>query len=1074
MIFKAEANTIIALLRKVFFAANFIFNFFFRFSSISIASQKNYSPKNFLKKISNISIIETLFSSEFKFHKTKSFRIAVLLLCIIVSLLFFIPVLLNNSALKLQIEQDVSKALGANFTINSNVEISFLPSISVSAKDVVLKNYNKKNKIYNFYAKFAKVELSWLSFFSGKSVVKNLLVSKFILESHYEFYEEEKNDDFTHVLSNIKDSQTNQSNNKKSSIISKISLENLDLSQSSKSNVTLILEDGKTIFYNQDQEKNEIEEIDANLTLKENKIRAGGSFINKQIFNEFKFVANFNSNSSWNSSNFELSSPIFNLRIKGNFLSANNGLLISDFNGEVDAEIIELKTFYRNYISSSESIYNKLKSGNNKIKINGKIQNIAGEAVINNLTIDSNLIKGKGNIELSFTTKTPIIDVKLDLENLDLDNIWSSEVSSNNSKKKIIEQTIKYGDENNYINSMAKEVADETQEVKESHLIAEKKTAVENKIPTINKIKDFDLTSEITIKNVKYLGGEIQDVDLYMITSKGEILILPLVFKIPGEGLVRMIGSLYQNKDNPRIIGTVDISGKKLSDALKWLKIESQNLKSDNLQDYILYSNILLTPNNVFLNNLYLNLGNDKNEILGEIKIDSSDKTVQLSNKFRIKSLNLDDYFLTSGQNIYLSSGSLLKKVLWLNEIAANSKLELFFDKLTYKGEEFYNESINLTFGQGYFEIGGLKLESSTTSLTTNLKIDIRDNNPNFEISIVGDKFYYNSQKNKLADDKNTSNNAAEQFFALPSLESFNGKISINLGSFIIDDLEMENVKLSGDLKNGNIENAELNCDIYGGVFSYKGLIGLKYSKIINGNLSLNNIDLGNILPDLINIKNISGITNISANITSIASKNDEFIANLASNIKFNSNSPIISGYGLNDLVKKMFNPNLYSQDLLDLNSILFNPQSKTQFKNVEGTIIINKDQGSKFKINLAGFANNAILSGKFDLEKGDIEALTNVIFLTGNKRKQVPINIATSLKGKFGNVSQITNFNQAEQYLGLKTTSPQTSVNLISEIELKPSNVTNDNLPKNNQSAIDQIKKAMNDPEAYIKQQKQ
>lgn len=906
--------------------------------------------------------------------------------------------------------------------------------------------------------------------FSGWKICrKNILISKFILESHYESYEEERNDDFTNVVSNIKEIQT-KADNKSSNIISKISLENLDLSQSNKSNVTIILEDGKTIFYNQDQEKNEIEEIDAYLTLKENKIRADGNFINRQIFNQFKFIANFNSNSRWNSSNFELSSPIFNLRIKGNFSSANNGLLISDFNGEIDAEIIELKTFYRNYISSSESIYNKLKSGNNKIKINGKIQNIAGEAVINDLTIDSNLIKGKGNVELSFTTKTPIIDVKLDLENLDLDNIWSSEVSSNNSKKKIIEQNIGYGDED-YINVVAKEVEDDKQEVKESHLIAEKKTTLGNKIPTINKIKDFDLASEITIKNVKYLGDEIKDVDLYMITSKGEILILPLVFKIPGEGSVRMIGSLYQNKENPRIIGTIDISGKKLSDALKWLKIESQNLKFDNLQDYILYSNILLTPNNVFLNNLYLNLGNDKNEILGEIKIDSSDKTVQLSNKFRIKSLNLDDYFLTSGQNIYLSSGSLLKKVLWLNEIAANSKLELFFDKLIYKGEEFYNESINLTFGQGYFEIGGLKLESSTTNLTINLKIDIRDNNPNFEMSIMGDKFYYNSQKNKLADGKNAPN-AAEQFFALPSLESFNGKISINLGNLIIDDLEIENAKLSGDLKNGNIENAELSCIIYGGDFNYKGLIGLKYSKIINGNLSLNNVDLGNLLPDLIDIKNISGITNISANITSIASKNEEFIANLASNIKFNSNSPIVTGYGLNDLVKKMFNPNLYSQDLLDLNSILFNPQSKTQFKNVEGTIIINKDQGNKFKINLAGFANNAILSGKFDLEKGDIEALTNVIFLTGNKRKQVPINIVTSMKGKFGDISQITNFNQAEQYLGLKTTSPQAVANPITETDLKPSNITNDNQPKNSQSAIDQIKEVMKDPDSYMKKQ--
>ncbi|MBU6339742.1 MAG: AsmA family protein, partial [Rickettsiales bacterium] len=1010
----------------------------------------------------------------FQLHKT-TFKIVSLTLCAIVLLLFWLPLFLNNAALKFQVEQDVSKALGANFTINSDVEISFLPSLSLSAKNVLLKNYNKKNKIYNFYAKSAQVELSWFHLLSGNKVVKNLSVSNFILESHYDSDTAIHKDDFTDLLSKISTSQTKRNEKEKSSsIISQISLENLDLSQSNKNSINFTLKNGKTIFYNQDQEKTELENIDANLTLKENKIRASGDFINQQIVNNFRFIANFNSSSSWTSSILELSSPIFNLNIKGNFSSENNGLLVSDFDGKIEAEIIEPKTFYKNYVSNSESIYNKLKSGTNVIKISGHVKNIGGEATIDELIINSALLNGKGNVELNFAAATPIVDINLDLDNLDLDNIWSSEISSTDATKKITQQNVNpvIFDADN--NPLAKEISPDAAEVKESHLIADK-SRIENKIPTTNKIRNVDLTSEITVKNVKFLGGEIKDVDLYMITSKeGEILILPLIFKIPGEGSFRVMGSLYQSEDNPRIIGTIDVSGKKLSDVFKWLKIESQNLKFDNLQDYILYSNILLTPNNIFLNNLYLNLGNDKSELLGEIKIDSSSKTLQISNKFRISSFNLDDYFLISGQNVYLSSGSLLKKMLWLNDINSNSKLELVFDKLIYKGEEFYNESINLTFGQGYLEINGLKLESDNTSLTTNLKVDIRDNDPRFEIEIVGDKFHYNSTKNIISDNKETiANSALDQFFALPSLESFNGKISINLGDLILDNVEIKDTKLSGDLKNGNIENAELSFNLYGGNFNYKGLLGLKYSKVINGNLSFNNVALENLLPDLIGVKNISGVTNISASVTTLASKKEEFITNLVSNIKFSSNSPVVDGYGLNDLVKKMFNPNLYSNDLLDLGAILFNPQSKTQFKSADGNIIISKNQDNKFRINLTGFASNGILSGKLDLPQGEIDALNNIIFLTGNQRKQIPINIATSLKGKFENIAQVTNFNQAEQYLGQKITAPQNVSTPLPETNAKSPDIANDNLEiSDKQKAITQIKEAMNDPEGYMKKQ--
>ena len=240
-----------------------------------------------------------------------------------------------------------------------------------------------------------------------------------------------------------------------------------------------------------------------------------------------------------------------------------------------------------------------------------------------------------------------------------------------------------------------------------------------------------------------------------------------------------------------------------MNEVLKWLNIESQNLKFDNLKDYILYSEILLTPNSISLDNLYLNLGNDQSEFLGEIKIDGSDKTVRISNKFRISSFNADDYFLISGRNVYLSPGSLLQKILWLNDISSNNKMDLTFDKLIYKGETFYNQSIKLLFGQGYFEISDLKLKSESTDLSAYLKIDISDKKPYFEMNIAADSFHYDSVKNnKLFNADSEKTDAADQFFALPSLESFSGKIALQFNDLQLDDLKITDSTFYGNLNN--------------------------------------------------------------------------------------------------------------------------------------------------------------------------------------------------------------------------------------------------------------------------------
>lgn len=1025
---------------------------------------ENQVPESEVEEIKNDQIDENALGEKkarkINLSSLKS-RTLLLIIAFIASLfllLIAIPGFFDNSALKFRIAQKTSEFLNANLTINGEVKVALFPYPAIIAEDVLLQNYKKDGQVYNLYSKSVKIKLRTLKFVQKEFVIRAITFSDAALEIYYEANSENsRQNKFTEITEKFtKDSPEVSERKLGANTSSELFLvESFEPSHFSHSNFpTIEIENGLITSYDKMSRKREITDISGKALVDEEKIRASGKFTNEKISNDFKLTANFKSEASKYNSSLELNSSAMNLTIKGSFTSDNHGIFNSDFSGNVEAEIFEIRSFYKDYISNNSAIYNKFKPNTQSIKISGEVKNKGGEISIEQILINSNLVNGKGSALVDFTSELPRIDVSLDLENLDLDNIWSNDRVETNltshdesltvDNDKTTEGLSKQNSaptNSNEINASADATAVDTKpnntttdaSVKQD-LSAPSLTNEESEILNLeiaNKIKNFDLSSEIKIKTVKYLEGEIKNLDLYAtISADGQILILPMIFNIPGNAMVRVNGTLVSNSELPKFIGKIDVSGKNLGDSLKWLHLQSQNLKFDNLKDYSLYSDVMLVPNNITLSNFYLNLNSGQSEFLGEIKIDSSTKITNISNKFRISSFNVDDFFLTSGQNFYLSSGSLLNKLLWLNDIASVNNVELNFDKLIYKGEEFSDPaSLKFNFGQGYFKITDLLLNSGKTNSQASLSLDISEQNPGFELNVVADNLHYEaSQIKKSNDPKDAQNlkeiNVADQFFALPSLEGFGGNIAITVNNLKLDNLTISNAKLSGKLRDGNIPESFITCNIYGGNLEYKGLLGIKVDKIFNGNLTLSSIALEKLLPDLVGIKNISGTANISANITSVTDSKEDFIKQTDSEIKF-STVPTIAGYGLTNLVNKMFYSANFRQELQNPEKILFNPSVSTTFKKASGTIVINKSKEGKFSINLTNPAANGILSGKIDLATNSIDGLTNIIFVTGSRQKQIPLNIATALKGNMNDISYVNNLDQVRQYLGLATLRP-------------------------------------------------
>ncbi len=933
-------------------------------------------------------------------------------------LLLIVPLLFDNSVLKFKIEQKVGEVLKANFEINAEVAVALLPSPSITINEVYLNNYKPQEKNYNFYAKKIKIKSSVWSFLQGEFSINEVIFTEAILqESSADLQKNIVIDNFTAAFAK-KPAAIAAKSNAPSITSNLFSLSAVDINKFNTTNFPqIIVKNSQIISYDKGLQKKEIKAINGEILFSPKKIIAKGSFLNEEILNNFELDAHFHAKSGKNNSMLSVISSYANFKIIGTFTSSNNGFFKSDFKGAIEGEIFDLKNFYKSFIANNGLVFDKINPLSRPIKVTANISDNDGEIIVDTIVISSNIMNGKGNFVVDLTSEIPLIDIRLDLESIDMDAIWLTDKNSIAIRQEV--------------------------DIKKDSAPLMDGAANEDEKLTVNlskNFRNFDLTSEIAVRRINYLDEEIKNFNLYLTISKeGELLFLPLSLEVPGGGLLRMNGVLEKG-DEAKFIGKIDVVGTKLSEIFKWLKIESQNLKYDNLKNYTLYSDVMITPNYISLNDFYLNINSGETEMLGETHIDYSHKTSSILTNFKITKLDLNNYFLTSGQNVYLSPGSLLKKLLWLNNFSSNNDVTLFFDQLTYDDLVFNNQSVNLRFGQGYLEVNNLKLNAQDSfDLNLSLAFDISGKTPKFDATISSKNFNYQSNlvAQKVSEPAEgapteakqtvlkTKLTAIDQFFALPSLEGFDGKILVTLDKSYFDGIAIDNVKIDGKLKDGIVDYTNFKCDIYGGSLDYSGSMGIKFDKEISGNLNFKNVKLQEFLPKLLNVGGVDGVANISSGVSVVASSRSEFAKNLSVDIKFNAGNVGVAGYGLNDLVRKMFNQKNYADDLRDPEKILVSANAKTLFKQVSGSLTIDKSHENKFKIDLAAPAVNGIFSGQLDIIENKIEGLANIIFLTGDRKKQIPINIASNVKGPLDNISQNTNLDQVKQYLGLMPRLP-------------------------------------------------
>lgn len=1042
-------------------------------------------------------------------------RISVAIVALIFITLYAFPKLLNTKGLYFILEQKISTITHANFKINGEVKLAMLPRPNITITNANLDNYRYQSNICNLKVDQLKV---FLPFFHSEN---NHLQSIHLKDLAFECYKE--NAKPSHIITENENNTTNKKNLQpldSNQISAKIfNINSLDEIKLGYDKFQIIIENGTANFYNEKLQNKKIERI--NLKALENikNIVLGGEFDINGINHKINTVVNFNNQGS----RFSISSEDYNIELLGNLKGERAKISQASFDGKISFAVNNLKNFYRSLfyrdtIYGKLQSNNQPLNLNATVKVSDKTIKI-DQILINSNLINGS---GNIIVDLNYKTPAIDLNFSLenlrltDIWSIEPVKLIGSQLSTKD--KGAVASPIKEGDEgdedqqekasnstanninlanstftnnytavekNNDANDNSQNNRNDTNQEKSEikpeqkkdynpetdnysflNEYREKKFAYHDHMLEINKIakknnykKSFDLTADITIKNITYFNSTIKDFEIYFTVSpNSELSILPMTFKIPGDGLVRFIGFLDNKQISPVLIGNLDSFGNDFGSLLNLLQIDSKIFHKNILKKYQLSSGLLMLPDSAVLDNFYLSLNDSQLNLIGEIKLDHTNINKKLIADLKIDNFDYQEHLSALDYQSYIASGKLLKKLIWLNEVGTSYDLKLSFEKMLINQNLFVNSKLNLIFGNGQLGLRQFNLQNDQYNILGDMIIDISKKQPELNIdfkaneidieqlltanqsvpvdksetaekdSIFKDRSQLVNNNEDTEKNKESNNDLADKILSFTSLDGFSGKIEIAIDKILLKDLLVENFITSGQLKGGVIDIKNMGFKAFDGIFSYKGSVGMRFQKSISGNIEGKRANIGKMISHFSDNNNIDAIANLSASISFSASNVKEFKKDLNVNVKFNAIKPVVKGYGLNKIINAVANYQENYQILKNIDDTLFDTNQYTSFKNADGHIIINKEE-AKFRFNLANTGVSGIFSGKQNINNNSMGAVANIIFFTGGKNKLVPINLATSIVvSSKGAISRNGNYNQIYQYLKITPTEENKS----------------------------------------------
>ncbi|MFT4717700.1 MAG: hypothetical protein ACI9IL_000016 [Rickettsiales bacterium] len=915
-------------------------------------------------------------------------KIIILLLSIIIGVLIILPSLIESKSVQINFQNKLTSKFQTNFNIQSDIDISFLPRPKITIRDVSVNNFITEDGHVNINFDSISI-IPRISSLFGPLKIKEVIFRG--INANYVISYEDLTSKTQAELKYIP--QVNQD-----FIANKIF--NFDKSDNKIFDIRSI---GNVVVINSRLSITDINgtpysnytdlSIEMDSDLSKGRVYAEGSFVSDGMPTIFNLDV---STKSDDVSRLTINSPILQGDISGKFFDTESlSITKSNFDGKINLSISNLKLLLNKYFSQKSLIFRNI-NNTEDIELSSNLFLKDGVLSIENINIDSSIIKGSGKVVANNLKEDKSIELDLSIDYLNFDDLWIGKF-----------QPIK----DKYLNDAITNIVDGFQ----NNLAINHK-----KFPKLDiSIFGLLLKSNINIKKLEYKDQILTDILISMSTSDNKQIKLDKFelnlkdnSKLQITGVIENIGSLI------KLEGYMVLNSGRFQDVINLSSLSTSRLKQDSLRDFRARSKILILPNTTILKEIQASL-NKKSIISGDIFMIEGGDILDASYNLNFNQLKLEDYFPKNYLEKFTHGNAFLQNFLSLNNIDINHKLSLKFGRLSYEDFHLTNQSFNINIGRGTIDMPALLVDQGQNNSNIKLYLDVYSPIPILNFSLSSSYLSIDDLSKESSSDKFRSN-FLNYFFDFPSLVRFDGNIDVDIEHLNFNNIKINDLLIRAPFKEGVVNIEKASASLFGGEIDISGDLILNKQKRLNNSFQLLGIENKIFLSKLFNISNIESKSNVSGIIMSYAKNREEFYKNLNLQAKFTSVGVVMKKFGIGDLLIEI---NKDPNSINNVKDIILSDSAKTIFRKVTGSIDIRpNDVKKEIYINTESVGLNSITSGTLDLKNNQINIGHNsiIIAVTPN-RKTIPLRFALNASGPIDNLSLSPNFSQINQYLKIQ-----------------------------------------------------
>lgn len=688
---------------------------------------------------------------------------------------------------------------------------------------------------------------------------------------------------------------------------------------------------------------------------------------------------------------FNINSDSFDFGMKGNYRPGKN----FDVSGNVSLNIKDMNKFIDSFLME-EPLLAQIKS-NESFAIKGDFMVSNEITSFNKLSVESNSIKGNGNIDMLYGAgKEGGVqwDIALNIAKINIDSLRTSQDKLNTENTDVV----------NYYTAGSSAI---------------NMASYHFDLPT-----DLSALFSLSVGEIVYNNDKLSNVLIDTDIFNGKAIIHSFSAELPGNSKIELMGNIDHNGARPLLTGKIRAYGDNLRKAITWIHPMYSFIPENELKEFLFSCDLNVTPRKMTISNVYGSV--DKSLLNGSLFVRPSDVVPSIKADIKLDRMDFDRYNVTKKIDSYIKEFLANAKdnsvdTSWLKLFNYKLSLSVSGDEIVYNGNNIKNFSTAVGIVKGLMNVQNISMDSDLAKFQGRVNVDFNKEIPVINVDVTSKYFDVSAfiiDDVKKEDEEVDANSSiwSKKEFNLMGAHRFGGALNLAFETFKNKDIILRDVGVKGVLKKDVFAINEFKSS-WGekGKVNVKGNIGVsKEAPSIGVSVTVSAVDIHDILQAIGSDNKMKGTVYIGGVLKTFGLSPYDWAKEFKTTAKLAIRDAEIQGVDIPMIIEQ--SRKLYSVIDMDVVVKKATKDGSTKFTAIDGNLTTDKSILQAKDFIIATEKSRGVFVGNVSLQNLQMKGLAKVSYIP-EVNKQVTLSF--NLDGKIPDaVTYKLDSSNLEQYI--------------------------------------------------------